>query len=673
MEYLMDLKDELYYDNEINNCEPILDKKNERFCLYPIEYHNLWDLYKKQQSAIWKAEEVDFSHDYNDWETLNNDEKHVIKMILAFFANTDGIVNLNISTQLLNKITINEAKVTYNFQMMIENVHCVSADTKILTDNGYFEIFDMLGKNINVWNGKEFAPTTVKFTGKSNLYKIELSNGMELKCTPEHKWFIMKENQFHNETCKREIIFTKDLKENDIIYSYELPILEIDDPDEFKNPYIHGFFCGNEIYNDDKPTICLNNNMVDLIEYLIPDSHQFNNNQIECCIETKINKHKFFVPVNYSVDTKIRWFEGIFDSNGYVQLNDKKNTNAIRIFSSNFEFIKNIQLMLTTLNINANIIINCKEFQSLLLENKEEQKLFNHKQIYGIYITISGVNKLYKLGFKPKTLQILVNDNINEQDESIKITRITPLEGYNHDTYCFNEPKEHAGIFNGCLTGQSEAYSMMLDTLIKDKTEKIHLFNAITTIPSIKQISEWAIKWIDADTHIANKIIAFACVEGIMFSGAFATIFWLKNYKGAGKDFLVGLMKSNEWIARDEGMHMTFACELYKLIINKPSKHDVLKIITESVEIASHFVNESIQCKLVGLNANLMNQYIKYVADRLLVSLGYDKFYKTTNPFPYMDTIGMVQKTNFHESRVTEYQSAYNSNTSREFIGTDDF
>lgn len=341
MENLIDTTTDEYFTSEIEH-EPILDEKNARFCLYPIVYTDLWNLYKKQQSLFWKAEEIDFSEDYKDFQTLNSDEKHVIKMILAFFANTDGIVNLNISSKLLNQITINEAKVTYNFQMMIENIH-------------------------------------------------------------------------------------------------------------------------------------------------------------------------------------------------------------------------------------------------------------------------------------------------------------------------------------------SETYTLMLDNLIKDRVEKEHLFNSITTIPSIKKISDWAIKWIDADTHIANRIIAFACVEGIMFSGAFATIFWLKKYKGSGSLFMNGLIKSNEFISRDEGLHAEFACQLYKLIVNKPNKNEVLNIIKESVEIASEFINESIKCKLIGLNSELMNQYIKYVADRLIVSLGYEKYYKVTNPFSFMDTIGMVQKTNFHEQRVTEYQSAYHANTSRDFVSSDDF
>jgi ribonucleoside-diphosphate reductase subunit M2 len=343
MDNLLDLKNDLYYTEEINS-EPITDTKYEKFSLYPIVYHGIWAQYKKQQSAFWKAEEIDFSQDYKDWERLSSDKKYVIKMILAFFANTDGIVNLNISSRLMNEITINEAKTAYAYQMMIENVH-------------------------------------------------------------------------------------------------------------------------------------------------------------------------------------------------------------------------------------------------------------------------------------------------------------------------------------------SEVYSILLDNLIRDPSEKAHLFDSIKTIPSIKKISDWALKWIDSDKHISYRIIAFACVEGIFFSGAFATIFWLKKYEGSGKLFMPGLIKSNEFISRDESMHQDFACELFKLIINKPSEKEVADIVKESVEIAKNFNNDSIKIKLIGLNSDMMNQYIEYVADRLIVSLGYNKIYKVSNPFSFMDTIGMVQKTNFHEQRATEYQSAHVGFESKnlKILSQDDF
>jgi ribonucleotide reductase beta subunit family protein with ferritin-like domain len=327
MSSLVNIKNDEYYTNEINY-EPILDEANRRFTLFPIEYPGLWEQYKKQEMAFWKAEEVDFSQDYKDYETLSPEKKYVIKMILAFFASMDGIVNFNIDENLLNKITITEAVTTYRFQAMMEQIH-------------------------------------------------------------------------------------------------------------------------------------------------------------------------------------------------------------------------------------------------------------------------------------------------------------------------------------------NECYSLMIDNLIKDPKEKAHLFNSIKTIPSIKKIADWAVNWIHSNTSIAHKLVAFACVEAIMFSGAFAIIYWFKNYEGSGKIFMQGLVRSNELISRDEGLHADFACELYKLLNNKLTEKEINQIITESVEIAKNFNNESIKCKLIGLNSNLMNQYIEYIADRLTVSLGYPKIYKSTNPFPFMETSGLPQKTNFHESRATEYKSAH--------------
>lgn len=343
MSILLNLDNDNYYSNEINR-EPLTDCTNKKFSLYPIKYHSLWNEYKKQFNSIWKAEEIDFSQDYADWETLDDNKKYVIKMILAFFASTDGIVNLNISSRLMNEITVNEAIYAYQFQIVMENIH-------------------------------------------------------------------------------------------------------------------------------------------------------------------------------------------------------------------------------------------------------------------------------------------------------------------------------------------AETYSIMLDNLIREPDEKNHLLNAITTIPSIKKISDWAIRWIDSDVSIAHRIVAFACVEGIFFSGAFATIFWLKKYAGGGKMFMPGLVKSNELISRDEKLHCEFACEMYKLIIHKLSERDAHAIISEAVDIAKNFNNESIKCKLVGLNNETLNQYIEYIADYWSVCLGYSKIYRASNPFTFMDTIGMMQKTNFHESLPTEYQSANNSHDIKSFkiISSDDF
>lgn len=323
--------------------EPILDEKNERLTVFPIQYNDLWDLYKIQEAAFWKAEEIDFSQDYDDFTNkLSEDEQYVIKMILAFFAGSDGLVNLNLRKRFLNDIKIMEAQITYSFQMMMEGIH-------------------------------------------------------------------------------------------------------------------------------------------------------------------------------------------------------------------------------------------------------------------------------------------------------------------------------------------GEVYSLMLDNVIKDPVEKNNLFNAIYTIESVKMINEWGKKWIDSNKSFGYRLIAFAIVEGVFFSSAFATIFWFKKFRGNGKQFMNGLIKSNDFIARDEGMHTKFACALYSHINNKIPQQNVFDMVDEALQISKNFAKDTIKCQLLGLNSNQMENYLEYICDRLLVSLGYSKKYETENPFDFMETIGLNKKTNFFESRPTEYQSAYTNSNNHELVLLDDF
>jgi ribonucleotide reductase beta subunit family protein with ferritin-like domain len=211
----------------------------------------------------------------------------------------------------------------------------------------------------------------------------------------------------------------------------------------------------------------------------------------------------------------------------------------------------------------------------------------------------------------------------------------------------------------------SETYSLMLDNLIKDPTEKDFLFQSIKTVESVKKLGDWAMHWIESDLSFAHRVVAFAVVEGIFFSGAFASIFWLKRYKSNGRLFLQGLVKSNEFIARDEGMHVQFACEIYKLLETKLSKEAVFTIIDDGVKVAKIFMKDALPIRLLGMNSDSMEQYIECVADRLLMDLGYKKMYNTPNPFVFMETIGMLGKSNFFESRPTDYQSAFNQDNKR--------
>ena len=200
----------------------------------------------------------------------------------------------------------------------------------------------------------------------------------------------------------------------------------------------------------------------------------------------------------------------------------------------------------------------------------------------------------------------------------------------------------------------SEMYSLLIDTYIKNNIEKDRLFRAIETIPSVAKKAKWAIKWIqDKDSNFATRLVAFAAVEGIFFSGSFCSIFWLKK-----RGIMPGLTSSNELISRDEGLHTDFACLLYGMLSNKLDETVIYELIAEAVEIEKEFIIDSIPCNLIGMNSKLMSQYIEFVADRLLAQLGYNKLYKTSNPFDFMEMISIEGKTNFFEKRVTEYSKA---------------
>jgi|TARA_Y100000389_G_scaffold60547_1_gene56701 ribonucleoside-diphosphate reductase subunit M2 len=203
-------------------------------------------------------------------------------------------------------------------------------------------------------------------------------------------------------------------------------------------------------------------------------------------------------------------------------------------------------------------------------------------------------------------------------------------------------------------TIHSEMYSLLIEKYIGDREEKSKLFNAINEFPCIKKKGDWAIKWIqDRRSSFASRLVAFACVEGIFFSGAFCAIYWLKQ-----RGLMPGLTFSNELISRDEALHTEFAVLLYNKLVKKLDKKRVNEIIKEAVELEKEFIVSALPCRLVGMNGELMSQYIEFVADRLIVQLGYDKIYGSSNPFSFMEMISMEGKTNFFEKRVGEYALA---------------
>ena len=250
---------------------------------------------------------------------------------------------------------------------------------------------------------------------------------------------------------------------------------------------------------------------------------------------------------------------------------------------------------------------------------------------------------------------MIVNMNLSERF----INEITVTEAI--ITYQFQAMMENI---------HSEVYSLQIDNIIRDTAEKTSLLNALDNFQCIKKKADWALRWINSTMPFVQRVIAFACVEGIFFSGSFASIFWLKK-----QNIMPGLCDSNELIARDEGMHMQFACLIKSKCTTVLDENIVHTIFKEAVALEQEFICEALPCSLLGMNNKMMKQYIEFVADHLLISLEYNPIWKTTNPFDFMESISMQGKTNFFESQPTQYQKAAVLNTGRTdiFNALDDF
>lgn len=209
-------------------------------------------------------------------------------------------------------------------------------------------------------------------------------------------------------------------------------------------------------------------------------------------------------------------------------------------------------------------------------------------------------------------------------------------------------------------TVHNEMYGRLIETFITDSQERSKLFHATQNFPIISEKSQWAMKWIKSDACFAQRLVAFACVEGIFFSGSFCAVFWLRT-----RGVMPGLCFSNELISRDEGLHTDFACFLYRKLECKLSEHSIHGIVSSAVDLECKFCKEALPTALLGINAASMAEYIRFVADRLLIALGVSRIYRTSNPFPWMEQISLQGKTNFFERRVGEYQRAGVMDTSR--------
>lgn len=659
--------------------EPLLEPDDNRFVMFPIKYNDIWEMYKKQIDCFWRTEEIDLTKDITHWESLNADEKYFISMILAFFAASDGIVLENLATRFMKDVQVSEARAFYGFQIAMENIHCVTGYTRILTDKGYFRIKHLENQFVNVWNGDTFSNVQIKYTGDQAIYRVKLSNGMELDCTSGHKWLI-KYPDFETNKCHKKETCVLNIND-DVLIDYTIPLIKFSDENDhqFLNPYTHGFSCGTIVDNN-----CIhiddNENNHEIIKCIKYSDKTKNENIISLNIGNQLNKPQYEVPINYSIDVRLRWLEGLIDSSGdihgttsriitkedgsHIHKYDKPPA-LIHIYNENKDFLMEVQLMLTTLGIFSSIddsfsryfkVNDIMVFKDVLIINAKNCKI------------------LFDLGLLPKTiipLQGSLPDMLSKYNNGNNDIKIIEIKKISEDepTYCFNEPLKHQGIFNGILTGQSETYSVLIETYIKNKELKNQYFNAISHYPCIQKKAQWAQRWIhDKDSDFATRLVGFACVEGIFFSGAFCSIFWLKK-----RGLMPGLTFSNELISRDEALHCEFAILLYSKLNEKLETDRIHQIIKEAVEIETEFICEALPCRLIGMNSDMMTQYIKFVADRLSLQLGYPKIYNASNCFPWMELISLESKTNFFEKRNDSYALATKKVDDNTFEINEDF
>ncbi len=631
--------------------EPLLIPDPTRYTMFPLKHHDLWKAYKNHMAAFWSEDEIDFSADKADWAKLTADEKYFIENILAFFAGADGVVNLNIVQNFAVLVQPSEAAAFYAFQSMIENVHCVSGDTRVLTHLGYIPIKNLVDRMLHVWTGTAWSNVKFRYTGMDELYRVTLKNGMELECTPDHRWFI---------NGSADLVPTCKLKPGMSVQSFKYPfmhkrsfhqdnedLLHLDNDEcHLEYPFVHGYFCGHNLTHVTISTQLFiqktEQQCIPLLTNSFEDIRQLSDRSVILDVARRLrDKAYMFVPVNANAFTKFMWFEALCNAAGVIHsLHEDPVASgeefALVFPSIHLDFLRDVQLMLTTLQICSSIEQVTTNLYRLVIGHRDLKPFYTHQPLLSCRFHVHG------------------NRPILTSLEQYTIVSVEPLEGA-HPTFCFEEKGEHRGIFNGIMTSQSTVYSLLIDTFVEDPEHKNKLFNAIETIPCVAKKANWALKWMDDKSRpFAERLVAFIIVEGIFFSGSFCSIFWLKS-KGLMTRAL-GL--SNEFIARDESLHTDFGVLLYHKLRYKLSRERLLEIMCDAVDMECEFICDSLPCALIGMNSDLMTQYIKFVADRLLVQLGYSKFYFCENPFDFMTNIGLTGKTNFFEKRVTEYRNA---------------
>jgi ribonucleotide reductase beta subunit family protein with ferritin-like domain len=590
------------------NQEPILKENSNRFVVFPIQHHDIWDLYKKSLASFWTAEEIDFSSDILDWnEKLNDNERFFIKNILAFFASSDGIVNENLALKFYSEIQVPEIRQLYSTQILMEAIHseCVTGDTYILTDKGYVEISHLEGHTANVWNGKEWSNVLIENKGEKEIFRVELSNGMYIKCSENHVWYTVNDKQKT----------TKELKRGDrLINNWKYPDISSNKPchlkKTFKDPYNHAKRLGDSF-----------NKRKTFFDKTLGFFNAFKT----------YNRLFYYIPENEPSNIKIQWLSGLFDSSIADVVCEDNSNFSIRLICDDCIMLKRIQMLATTLDAVSNY-----------------KKLSNNVCI--LYFDTKSLFSLQKRKLNSKNVPNIKYIESSLDNYNYTVSNILPLKK-TEPTYCFHEPVSGKGVFNGILTGQ--CYSLMIDTYIKNSEEKLRLFKSIENNPIVKKKADWAMKWLSAECSFAERLVAFGAIEGVFFSGSFCSIYWLKS-----RQLMPALTMSNQFISRDEALHCQTCVMIYSKLVNKLSEKRIHEIFMEAYQIESEFITESLPVRLIGMNADNMKIYIQFVTDYWLSQLGYNKLFNVKNPFPFMNYISLENKTNFFEKRVSEYSKA---------------
>lgn len=613
---------------------------SDRFVLFPIQHHDLWGAYKKASQAYWVAEEIrQLPNDVDDWENkLNDKQRYFIKMVLAFFASADGIVNENLLSRFATEVQYPEARQFYGLQAQIENIHCVSGDTPILTDDGQYNIGDLCGKVVKVWNGHEFSEVTIRQTSPNAKFTwVRLSNGASIKATTRHRWFIAPtESEPADEGKEYRVIYTENLKLGDRIADYTLPV--VSGRGSMHNPELSGYLLTRGVCKPTHKRIDMDSS--ELAEMLGMTASVDSTRSYE--IPSEELEYLQFIPYNYDVATRVRFISGLLRGRDA----HRTPTAIAMVYRTPRASAKRLadhgRMLFTSLGLHSESRVHYMGgFAKVTIYVDAEQ--FESSEVLQQGVSEDLWNTLAFMSDTPSFPRRRARD--------VYVTGLCMAT--DGPSYCFNDPIRGAGTFHGVRTGNSECYSLMINELIRDEQERNFLFKSLEKIPSIHKKGQWAMKWMySRNSTFGHRLFAFMIVEGVLFCGAFAAIYYLNSL-----GLLPALSFLNKKIAVDELSHAAFAAMIYKdhLKYQKPSDEEAYQIMKEAVELEIEFQTEALPCSLIGMNADQMTQYIKYVADCLLVQAGLEPIYKVSNSLPFMESLHMPSSVNFFEKTNGNY------------------